>query len=299
MSIRVSIVVPMFNAEERIYDCIMSLLEQSCAKTDYEIILVDDGSTDKTLEIVDSVISSAPPLLKVLTQENMGQSVARNFGIKESVGKIVAFIDSDCVASTRWVEEIIRAFNDNDVDMIGGSVVVSNSTFIGKCDEANSFYGVQPIHKTEEREYIASVNMSILRSVLDSVGGFDESLRGAEDSELSYRVAHKLFVPEIVVRHNTTRTTLKKYLRNCYRNGRGARMFRQKYIINDRVTFFMELGNVAYLFLIPFSLAFAIKMFREFKVAYSIFPFLFLGKMLWSFALIRRDNNEYVIEGEK
>jgi glycosyltransferase involved in cell wall biosynthesis len=91
----VSIVVPLFNKEKYILQCLLSIANQDF--TDWECIIVDDGSTDQSNFLVEKFILQTPGNWKVLSKQNGGPSSARNFGIRNSIGQFVAFIDSDDV----------------------------------------------------------------------------------------------------------------------------------------------------------------------------------------------------------
>ncbi len=93
-TIKLSIIIPLYNAEKYIAKCLDSILESDLPRNTYEIIVVDDGSKDKGLEIV-KYYANQYPFISYSTQENQGQSVARNNGLKKSLGEYVWFVDSD------------------------------------------------------------------------------------------------------------------------------------------------------------------------------------------------------------
>src|SRR3989304_6820795 len=113
----VSVIVPAHNAQDNIAKLISSLLDQSYPKNLYEIIVVDNNSSDKTKEIA----TKSP--IKVLEERKIQSSyAARNTGIKSARGEVFAFIDSDCTATINWIEEGIKALNSNSADLAGGRV---------------------------------------------------------------------------------------------------------------------------------------------------------------------------------
>ena len=101
----VSVVVPVFNSEKYIEECVNSILAQTYS--DIELLLIDDGSTDNSLEII-KVLSKKNDKIRVFYQENSGPSVARNVGIKNSLGEWIAFVDSDDVLGIRHIEQLIK-----------------------------------------------------------------------------------------------------------------------------------------------------------------------------------------------
>ena len=96
----VSVIIPAYNEENTIESCLNSLLNQTIGKESYEVIVVDDGSTDSTSEI----IKRYP--VKLFRQGNSGPATARNLGAKNSSGEIILFTDADCVAEPNWIEEM-------------------------------------------------------------------------------------------------------------------------------------------------------------------------------------------------
>jgi len=111
----VSVIIPAYNEESTIESCLKSLLNQTIEKDTYELIVVDDGSTDSTPEI----IKRYP--VKLFRQENSGPATARNLGAKNSSGEIILFTDADCIADPNWIEEMISPFIDEEVIAVKGA----------------------------------------------------------------------------------------------------------------------------------------------------------------------------------
>jgi len=100
----ISIIIPAYNAEKAIKECLSSLTNQSLSRNKYEIIVVDDGSTDRTCEIAKKY------KVNVISQGNGGPAVARNRGAREARGDILIFTDSDCIADKDFIEKMIKPF---------------------------------------------------------------------------------------------------------------------------------------------------------------------------------------------
>ena len=110
----ISVIVPVYNVEEYLEECLESIRQQTF--TDIEVILVNDGSTDSSKEICER-FCQADSRFKLINQENQGQSVARNRGVKESVGQFIMFVDSDDVINTN-VLEVLLPYMKTDVDIV-------------------------------------------------------------------------------------------------------------------------------------------------------------------------------------
>lgn len=124
----VSIIVPVYNAQESLETCVKSILMQSYKN--YEIILIDDGSTDNSLSICESLKKKSDKIT-VLSQNNSGVSAARNNGIKKSKGEYLLFIDADDVVEKTMLETLMKK-SENDIVISGfkviGSDLIKNDT---------------------------------------------------------------------------------------------------------------------------------------------------------------------------
>ncbi len=109
----VSVVVPAYNSAAFLPRCLGSLFAQSYPMERYEIILVDDGSTDETGECARQLGERWAGALRVISKANGGPASARNAGIRAATGDLVAFTDSDCIADPDWVERLVAALRDD------------------------------------------------------------------------------------------------------------------------------------------------------------------------------------------
>ena len=112
---RLSIIVPVYNAEKYLRTCLDSLVKQEM--TDYEIILVNDGSTDGSPEIIEEYRKAWPDLIRVMTVENGGQARARNLALKEASGEYIGFTDSDDAAHADMFSKLCSAAEQEDADI--------------------------------------------------------------------------------------------------------------------------------------------------------------------------------------
>ena len=117
---RFSIIVPVYNVENYLDACLKSILAQSF--TDYEVIIIDDGSTDNSKKILDELIFNLPKnkakQFKVFSQKNQGQSAARNKALNIACGEYVGFIDSDDILDGNYIRELLRIINGYEPDII-------------------------------------------------------------------------------------------------------------------------------------------------------------------------------------
>ena len=107
--VRASIVVPTYNRAARIGYCLEALRKQDCS-VEFEVIVVNDGSTDDTLQILKQYQG-----VRVISQANAGPAAARNRGVQEASGEFVLFTDDDCEPVPNWLEEMLKPFDDPEV----------------------------------------------------------------------------------------------------------------------------------------------------------------------------------------
>ncbi|MBI2039598.1 glycosyltransferase family 2 protein [Candidatus Microgenomates bacterium] len=184
----VSVVIPAFNEEKYIENCLFSLLKsEQRTKINYEVILVDNNSTDKTqeraLKFKDGIN------LRIIHEKKQGRGAARARGFKEARGEIILSADSDTIFYPDWVEILVNG--------IGGQVVaVTTSCKIVDCSALTNavFNFIQPKLMVFYRlifgyYWLSGFSFGILKSVYEKSGGFDPSMQAQEDTDLSFRVA--------------------------------------------------------------------------------------------------------------
>jgi len=215
----ISVVVPVFNGEATIRTTIEHLLLQSLRPA--EIIVVDDGSTDETSNVLKSIGDG----ITVLSKSNGGPASARNAGIRASKGNLIAFTDSDCFPNENWLKEIVRGFKRERVGGVGGRVRGASNGLIGDYIDLHGWMNPR-------REFdgtvlaLVTANACFRRNVLFQTGLFDErfSSTGAEDTELSIRVrkaGYELrFVETAEVRHRHKKT-IQSYCKSIANHGQG------------------------------------------------------------------------------
>jgi len=212
---KVSVIVPAYNAEKTIELCINSLLNQNYPKNKYEIIIIDDGSKDKTKNIIKNFKK-----IRLIERSHKGPSVARNSGAKRSKNEYILFIDSDCIAPKNWIKNIIKPFEDKDVIAVSGTYKTKNkdkliARFVG--------YEIEERHKKLNREidFVSTFSAAYRRKIYLKVGGLDEKFTraSADDTSLSFKLDRlgkkMIFEPKAYVYHHHP-DNLKIYLRKKF-----------------------------------------------------------------------------------
>ncbi len=220
----ISVVVPFYNAEDYIEDCIRALLSQRYPQDCYEIILVDNESTDRTAEI-----ARRYPQVKLLSESKVGPYAARNRGVAESKGAIVAFTDSDCSPHEDWLQRIREAMFDPEVCIVQGRQRFARESLglsiLSDYEAEKAAYTFSA--KTKEIYYGYTNNMAVRRDVFDKIGPFLELNRGA-DVVFVHRVIAEYscdavrYSPDIGLRHLEV-TSVWKWFQKMHIYGRSFR----------------------------------------------------------------------------
>lgn len=211
----ISVVVPVLNSEKTIENCIKSLLNQDYPKGKYEIIIVDNRSSDNT----SSIIQKYGKNLRFLKEQKRNSYYARNKGIVNAKGSIIAFIDSDCIADRNWLSYISKAFENKSLKIVGGKInsYVKNTPILEYCD---IFYHPQELFLKSTTPFFATANMAVRKKDLDRVGAFNASLESGGDVELCSRLIKSkremCYEPKAIVNHLYPDSLIKSMKKSYY-----------------------------------------------------------------------------------
>ena len=207
----ISIIIPAYNAEGTLNECLRSItaLEWS---SELEVILVNDGSTDKTAEIA----ASFSPVI-IIDVPHYGAARATNRGIKAARHDIIALIEADVTLEKDWLERIIPAFDDPSVAAVGGCVVTANKSSIGKIAgyDVELRLGKAP----RDIDHLSMTNTAYRRQILVEIGLLDEELRASYDVDLSRRLkaaGYRLILNKDAICKHYWKDNLRDYLRQQY-----------------------------------------------------------------------------------
>lgn len=226
----ISVIIPVLNAEVDIDKCIYSLINQDYPKDRYEIIIVDNGSIDGTINIINKYHEN----VKIVHEFEKGSYIARNKGIQESNNEIIAFTDSDCIISKDWLKEICKGFISEDIGCVVGAI----NPYPGKT-LVEIYSGKKDVLSQEITinhrflPYGATANVAFRRDVFNKIGNFDKELMSGGDADLAWRMqlltTYKLtYRRESIVQHHH-RTTIKNLFKQHFRYGIGSALLYKKY----------------------------------------------------------------------
>ncbi|MCG6137380.1 MAG: glycosyltransferase [Nostoc sp. LLA-1] len=183
---KISVVIPAYNSEKTIKATIYSVLNQTF--TDFELIIINDGSEDSTLDVISNIKDSR---IQVFSYENAGGNVSRNRGLHYAIGEFVSFLDADDIWTSDKLASQLQALQQN----VDAKVAYSWTDYI---DENGNFL-VSGTHTTVNGDVYEKLlvnnflengsNPLICREALIKLGGFDESLSAAQDWDMWLRLA--------------------------------------------------------------------------------------------------------------
>ena len=210
---KISIIIPFYNSEKTIRKCILSILNSNFNEK-FEIIVIDDGSTDKSLEIINDLN------IKILSQKNKGAGAARNRGAKKTQSNLLLFVDSDVIFYKNTLKQIYKSMTD-DIDYISVrySKTPMNHKWINKYKALADYFYLYDFlfSKSQKKNPIKNVILSggvecYNKNVFFELGGFDEQIKGASIER--EKLFSKLTKNHKIVAYGNIKT--KHYFPNFY-----------------------------------------------------------------------------------
>jgi cellulose synthase/poly-beta-1,6-N-acetylglucosamine synthase-like glycosyltransferase len=179
----VTVVVPVRDGEATIAACLDAILATDYPPDRREILAVDNGSSDRTAQLI-----QARPV-RYLHEPKRGVSNARNRGIADSRGDILAFIDADCIVDPQWLTKLVEPFEDPEVGCVGGELRHSTPETTAERQAVRLLGDWQQFAFSSRPNYAITANAAYRRDVLEHIGGFDPHMTRAQDVELGLRFA--------------------------------------------------------------------------------------------------------------
>ena len=231
-----TIVIPTFKRIDKLKLCLDALSVQECPDISIEVIVVDDGGSDGTLEWVAQRALDFPFRLRGVSNHGKGPAAARNTGMRESSAELILNTDDDCKPEPGWVRAMIHFFRTHpDYSGAGGEVIRMRDSII-------SFYidsigCMKQVGAPDDLRFLVTANTGFRKAALESIHGFNECIpiAGGEDYELAYRFRKEGYkmalVPDAVVQHSH-HDTLMGLVKMCVRHGKGEYFQKQMGVEN-------------------------------------------------------------------
>jgi GT2 family glycosyltransferase len=223
---RVSVVVPVRNGAATIEACVDALVRQTYPSELTEIVAVDNASTDGTAQILRGL------RVRYLYEPRIGRSHARNRGIRDCTGDVIALIDADCVPETEWLARLIARFDSDEVSGVAGEIVSFPARTAAQRYADARFPSWQSEVLGLEEPFALTANVALRARVFDQIGTFDPAFVTAEDVDLGWRffaAGLKMnYAPTAIVAHRL-RPTARELFRQHAGYGYGRAILRERY----------------------------------------------------------------------
>src|SRR5947209_2513296 len=210
-AVAVTVIIPALNEEKMIGRCLESLAQLNFVRERFEVIVVDNGSADQTIEIAKSFQNQLN--LRIFEKAGVRISALRNLGARQAQGSIVAFLDADCLVPSGWLEHMIELVPANSAGIVGAHYLLpENSSWVGR-----TWHRYHEAEKSGEVSHVPAGDLIMRREDFFRLGGFDETIQTNEDYELCERArAGGMTVraaPEMGVVHLGTAQSLHVFFR--------------------------------------------------------------------------------------
>ncbi len=276
----ISVIIP--NLNSIIIDKVInSLLDQSTELT-YEIIVVGQDKPN--------LLPKNSKVTNILTKAITPPGVARNLGVENSNGKLIVFLDADCIAMPDLLDAHWRAHFSENIQytsrLVCGSVLFPRSGYLQLCDNVATFHAYMPHLPEGQRRVLPTLNFSIGKDAWNRIGGFDETypFAAGEDSDFVERAKNSgmqaIFTPIPKVLHKHDRKDLKSLLIHAWRFGRYTTLFRgiKEKVGTSFFRFFFVLGSL----IVALAIVGKILLKSRLPVRYwHTLPIVYLAKLAW------------------
>ncbi len=238
----ISFVIPVLNGSKTIQNCLNSILSQT-SEMNYEVIVVDNGSTDETLDIVKNVD------VNLIVEQKRGRSFARNCGVNKAKGKWIAFIDCDVELDNQWLSNLAPIIKDDLYNVIQGKIIPKSlqiNSFSQFREKLLAFQTHGSFCSLNDIRFVApqcnTAACVVKRSAIIEVGQFDTSLDTHEDYDLGWRLwrnGHKFYVANKVVSYvYWDRGQYFSYISRYFYMGKGYHRLVKKWQLTPPKTLF-------------------------------------------------------------
>jgi len=269
----VSVVMPVYNEEKYIEDCINSLLKQDFPKEQMEWIFVDGCSTDKTKVIINKYQKQYPKLIRLLDNINKTVPYAMNIGIKASVGKYIIRLDAHSEYAYDYISKCVHYLDTTDADNVGGVAETKSTGFVGNAIALmlSSKFGVgnSQFRTSRKSGYVDTVPFGAFRrEVFDKYGLYDERLTRNQDNEMNYRIRKnggKIYMAEDINLSYYCRDSIKGIADMAIKNGKW-----------NVITMRLHPGSMSARHFIPFIFLLSLFLMTILSITIPYFKYLFI-----------------------
>lgn len=281
---KVSVVIPAYNAEKTIKRCLESVLVNEYDS--FEVVVVDDCSKDNTVNEVKSIKDKKIKFFKNV--KNLGASYCRNYGVRKANGEVIILLDSDTVVPSDWIFKFLALYDEVDSDIYGGGVVGGGNTMFSKADMFCSWWTSIPNSTNGylKKLHLPTNNMLFRKDTFEKIGGLNEKLKiGGEDAEFCFRSLNRgfkiFFYGDLNILHRD-RHTYQGFINHNKNWGRHAKAMRTE-LKMDYSILMPTNYTMAHFYIFPLAIlytGFIISKWVKYNPLVILYiPLIFLGKL--------------------
>lgn len=250
----VSVIIPTMQRRAFLEETLHYLLRSDYPHDRLEVFIVDGGSTDGSLEVVDRFRKQTDIGLRWHSDKSLRVSAARNFAIRETKAEILLFLDDDCITEPDWVRALMQPLLAGRADIAGGTdYAPPDDPFLAQCEDVafSSWVGSGGVRGGGGPAVTGfcpmTCNMAMRRDRMVEVGAFDETMKAVEDTDFVYKAREKgltvVFVPGATVQHRR-RASLRSICFHNYIRGYGRTFLWRRYPRQKQYAFFIPAAGL-------------------------------------------------------
>ncbi|WP_439130957.1 glycosyltransferase [Polaribacter sp.] len=275
MNLNFSIIIPVYNRPKEIDELLASLTKQDF-KDDFEILIIEDGSANKSQHIVNNYQSKLN--VKYFFKENSGAGASRNFGMQQAIGNYFIVLDSDVILPEQYLSEVKKELQTNYTDAFGGPDAAHQSfTALQKAMNyaMTSFLttgGIRGKKNGVGKFQLRSYNLGLSKKAFEITKGFS-NMKTGEDIDLTFRLWQKGFTTQLVTTafvYHKRKSTLKQFFKQTFAFGTARPILNKKYPQSAKITFWFPSIFILGLFISILSLFLGIIFFLQCYIFYTL-----------------------------
>ena len=242
MKLNFSIIIPVYNRPKEIDELLESLTKQDFSE-DFEVLVIEDGSTEKSDEIVERYTSNLN--LKYFFKENSGAGASRNFGMQKASGNYFIILDSDVIVPNQYLLEVKKALENNFTDAFGGpDAAHKNFTVLQKAINYSmtsvlTTGGIRGKKQAVGKFQPRSFNLGLSKKAFEKTQGFSQ-MKNGEDIDLTFRLWENGFETQLIEKafvYHKRRSTIQQFFKQTYGFGTARPILNKKYPETAKITY--------------------------------------------------------------
>ncbi|MBN1272555.1 MAG: glycosyltransferase family 2 protein [Candidatus Aminicenantes bacterium] len=227
----VSVLLCTYNRPLQLRKALLSLSRQTIGPDRFEVIVVDDGSEERTASVCRFMKKELPCLRFIRMETNKGLGFARNVAVSSAASEYLLFMDDDCLAETDWVEKMSKMLKKHS--LLAGTILSTEESYIEHCHNISQFHPFMGRKRTRVVPFIPGANMGLQKSLIREMKGFNTRRRIASEMEFILRSrvrGHKIFfTPQAGVVHMPSRRRFSDVWAHSVRHARVTILLRREY----------------------------------------------------------------------